>query len=253
MKKLDSIRDEINIIDKEIANLFEKRLNLVVQVAKAKKEANLPIFHKSREEEVLNKIAKEIENDKFIEPAKKLFVEIMKISKGVQTSLLFPKNIVIVGFMGSGKTSVGTYLSTILSMEYVDVDHMIEKEQGTSISNIFEAKGEEYFRELETQKVKSLEVNRSTVISCGGGVVLNNDNVTSLKKNGKIILLTASPETIYNRLKEDSSRPLLKSKTKDQIVELLEKRKILYENCADVVINTDNKSIEDICNEIIMS
>ncbi|QUH24829.1 chorismate mutase [Serpentinicella alkaliphila] len=251
MKNLDDIRDQINSIDKEIVTLFEKRLNLVIDVANVKKELGIPILHLNREQEVLNKVADEVNNKEFIDPVQKLFVEIMRISKGVQTKLLFPNNIVLVGFMGTGKTSVGKQLASMLAMEYIDIDETIEKSQGMSIGSIFESKGEQYFRELESKCVIELEAKSSSVISCGGGIVLNNNNILSLKKNGKVFLLTAKPETIYTRLKQDSSRPLLKSKSEDEIKELLEKRRKLYMDCADIIVNTDNKSIEDICMEIV--
>ena len=121
-----------------------------------------------------------------------------------------------------------------------------------SIPQIFENYGEEYFRDLETRLLVELGANSSQVVSCGGGVVLRQENVSEMKRNGDIVLLTAKPETILGRVAEDNNRPILQGKkTVKDISELIEKRREKYELAADVTIETDDKSICEICEEII--
>ena len=121
-----------------------------------------------------------------------------------------------------------------------------------SIPDIFATYVEEYFRNLETELLKELQTGRNCIISCGGGVALRSENVVEMKKNGKVVLLTASPETIYERVKDSNDRPLLKeNKSVEFIAQLMEKRKEKYEDAADVVIRTDGKTILQICEELI--
>ena len=110
-------------------------------------------------------------------------------------------NIFLIGFMGTGKTTIANALKRKYDMQVVDMDAEIEKEQQMAISDIFSSKGEEYFRDLETQLIKDLQKKDNVVISCGGGAVLREENVTEMKKSGKIVLLNATPETILERVK----------------------------------------------------
>ena len=121
-------------------------------------------------------------------------------------------NLVLIGFMGSGKTTVAEYLHGLLEMEVVEMDQVISLRQQMSIPEIFGKYGEEYFRDLETELLKELQEKTNVVISCGGGVPLREQNVQEMKKNGTVIWLTASAETIYERVKEDQNRPLLKDR-----------------------------------------
>lgn len=165
----------------------------------------------------------------------------------------FPFNIFLIGFMGCGKSAIADCLSSVFSMELIEMDQMIVKQEGMEISDIFKAHGEEYFRSLETGLLNSLQSKQNTVISCGGGVPLREENVTIMRKNGKIILLSASPETIYSRVKDSHSRPLLENnKTIPFISELMEKRREKYEAAADIAIQTDGKKIMEICEEIAL-
>ncbi|MBS3994949.1 MAG: shikimate kinase [Alkaliphilus sp.] len=163
-----------------------------------------------------------------------------------------PYNIVLIGFMGSGKSSVGKQLSIFLNRNWIDVDTKIEAEAGTTISEIFEEKGEKHFRSMEKQAVREVSNYSNSIISCGGGVVLDMENVIALKNKGKIILLEASADTIYQRVKEDENLPILKgNKTILYIRKLMKERESLYKTAADMIINTTDKSIEDICDELI--
>ena len=161
-------------------------------------------------------------------------------------------NIVLIGFMGSGKSTISNALHQMYAMDVIEMDQVIADREGMSISKIFETHGEEYFRNLETGLLRELQNRKGVVISCGGGVPMRDENVIEMKKNGKVILLTASPETILDRVKNNHDRPLLENnKNVDFISELMEKRRSKYEAAADIIIQTDGKSEFEICEEII--
>lgn len=161
-------------------------------------------------------------------------------------------NIVLIGFMGSGKSTVSAYLKKAFDMDVVEMDQVIEKEQGMRIPEIFEKYGEEYFRNLETQLLINMQSKHNVIISCGGGVAMREKNVVEMKKNGKVVLLQAEPETILNRVKNSDERPLLNgNKNVKYIAELMEKRREKYEAAADITVHTDGKSVAEICEEII--
>lgn len=161
-------------------------------------------------------------------------------------------NIVLIGFMGTGKSTIAEFLKNTLNMEVVEMDQLIAQREGMSISKIFEIHGEEYFRDLETNLLIEMQSKSNVVISCGGGTPMRERNVAEMKKNGKVVLLTAKPETILERVKDNHDRPLLENnKNVSYIEELLEKRRPKYEAAADFVIETDQKSAAEICEEII--
>jgi shikimate kinase len=161
-------------------------------------------------------------------------------------------NVVITGFMCSGKTSVGKRLAEKLNFDFLDTDDLIENKVGMRITEIFEKYGEPYFRELEAQIIKEVSEKDKLVISTGGGVVLREENVNNLRKNGVIINLVAKPETIYERLKKQPGiRPLLnKPNPLEEIKKLLEYRERYYKNC-DFRVETDNLSVEEIVEKIL--
>lgn len=162
------------------------------------------------------------------------------------------KHIFLIGFMGSGKSTVAKYLSRTYKMKQIEMDAQIEKEEGRSISSIFEKEGEAYFRTLETELLKSLDSEKTFVISCGGGVAVKEENVEEMKKKGRIVLLAAKPETIYERVKNSHNRPLLEgNKNVSYIKEMMEKRREFYEKAADVQVETDGRTAEEIGEEIM--
>ena len=164
------------------------------------------------------------------------------------------RNIILEGFMGSGKTTVSEILSERLDMELLDTDSAIETSDGRSISEIFEEDGEESFRDMETELLETIMEDhwRDMVISLGGGLPLREKNRELLKKAGKVVFLKVSPEIVYERLKGDDTRPLLKtSDPEESIRTLLEARSDIYDAAADIVIDTDNLTPEEIADEII--
>lgn len=161
-------------------------------------------------------------------------------------------NIVLIGFMGCGKSTISSALNKTYGMDIIEMDQVIVEREGMSISEIFEVHGEAYFRNLETELLRELQHRKGVVISCGGGVPMREENVIEMKKNGKVFLLTATPETILERVKSSHDRPLLENnKNVDFISDLMEKRRAKYEAAADMIIETDNKSEAEICEEIM--
>ena len=147
------------------------------------------------------------------------------------------KQIYLTGFMGTGKSMILNCLHEVCGFDKIEMDEQIVQEQGMSIPEIFEKKGEEYFRNLETELVKKISAMDNIVVSCGGGTVMRQCNVDEMKKNGTIVLLTAEPETVYERVKGSHNRPLLeKNMNPEYIKELMEARRPKYEAAADFVI-----------------
>ncbi len=165
----------------------------------------------------------------------------------------FNKHIILIGFMGTGKTIVGIELAKHLAINYIDTDKEIEWKEGTSINEIFSTKGEEYFRRLETVVFSSvINSNSPSVISTGGGIVLSKKNRIAMC-DSLVILLQASPEEIYARIKEDTDRPLLKNEINllSQITNLLNQRQKLYKEASNYTIETGGKQISEIVAEIV--
>jgi shikimate kinase len=161
------------------------------------------------------------------------------------------KNIVLTGFMGTGKTEVGRILSMKLGYALVDADTEVEKEQGMTITDIFKQYGEPKFRDIESNVIKRLSEIKNAVISTGGGAVLRQENMDNLRKNGVVVCLTASPETILKRTSSNNDRPLLQvDNPLQKIKELLEFRRPYYEK-ADIMIDTEGKSLFEVVEEII--
>lgn len=161
------------------------------------------------------------------------------------------KNIVLIGFMGSGKTAVANKLSKILKRKIIDIDKIIEKEQKMKIRTIFKLYGEEYFRKIESKAVKFASKHKNIIISTGGGVVIKSENIKELKKNGIIVFLKNKFETSVERLKNKKDRPLFRLDNLKKTHLLFKRRQPLYKKAADIIIKTDNKSIKEVAYEII--
>lgn len=162
------------------------------------------------------------------------------------------KNIVLVGFMGSGKTTNGRRLARKMGKQFVDTDMLIEEKNNMPIEKIFKKYGEDYFRKLEHQMVQSLSNEQNKIISTGGGIILNSDNMDILKKNGIVVYLKSTPENLCHNLKNSyKKRPLIQKKNWEEVVkELLIERKEVYESNADIVIEVTGKKHMQIVGEI---
>lgn len=159
----------------------------------------------------------------------------------------------LIGFMGAGKSTISEFLKNSFAMEVIEMDQIIAEREGMTISDIFEVYGEQYFRNLETNLLIEMQSKTNVVISCGGGTPMRECNVVEMKKNGRVVLLTAKPETILDRVKDSHDRPLIENnKTVPFIADLMEKRREKYEAAADIIIETDGKDELQICEELIL-
>lgn len=161
------------------------------------------------------------------------------------------QNISLIGFMGTGKSSVGQLVAAQLHFTFLDTDHVIEARAGKSISDIFAQQGEPAFRALERKIVGELVTRKRTVISTGGGLPANPDNLTSLKTHSLVVCLWASPEKIWERVRTQTHRPLLnEADPLAKIRSLLEERGPYYRQ-ADVLLNTELRSLKDVAQQVI--
>ncbi len=163
-----------------------------------------------------------------------------------------PVNLALIGFMGTGKTSVGRHVAEQLGFEFLDTDEMIQSRTGRSIADIFAKDGEPAFRELERQVVQELSAREKTVIATGGGLPTNPENLAALKSFALVICLWASPGKIWERVRNQSHRPLLHDADPQQkIRDLLAAREPFYKQ-ADVLINTDLRSVREAAQQIAL-
>ena len=169
------------------------------------------------------------------------------------------ENIYFIGYMGTGKSTIGRALTRFLmekaagcdDLVYCDTDYIIEIEQRKKVSEIFKEDGEEYFRDLETTLLRKISKRNNLVVSCGGGMPLRDENAKLLRSSGKVVWLDATPETIYNRLAGDDTRPLLKNNlTPDYIRDMMTKRRPFYERAAEHHIMVDGLSVEELVLQI---
>ena len=177
------------------------------------------------------RLEQKLEHNKYQDEIYDVFQRILKNSKRIQARKLFDYNIVLIGFMGAGKTTVSDYLSTMFDMDIIEMDQEITDREEMSIPDIFATYGEEYFRDLETSLLVELQDRKNVIISCGGGTALRENNVAEMKKN---------------------DRPVLKGrKNVDGIAELMEQRREKYEAAADIVVQTDHKTVLQVCEELV--
>ncbi len=162
-------------------------------------------------------------------------------------------NIFLIGFMGAGKSTVARKLTEYLDVEYLEMDAELVREQGMPIADIFAKYGEAYFRDAESRMIETLQEKTGLLVSCGGGVVVRPENSALMKKNGIVVLLTARPETIYQRVRNSKDRPLLNGNMNvEYIAGLMEQRRQRYLDAADLIVETDGKDVETVCQEIIL-
>lgn len=191
------------------------------------------------------------------EPAFELFTD-KKAPEGIMKKAVYKseeregKNIALIGFMGSGKSTISKELEKETRKEIIETDKEIEKKLGVKISKIFAEQGEEKFRELEKEILKELEGVENKIISCGGGIILDPENVKLLRKNCILVWLWAPLEEIIKRVEKDSTRPLLNVQDREgEIKKIMEKRKMKYAKASDIVINCNGKKPEEIVKKIL--
>ena len=252
MNQLEVLRESLGQCDEIILDALIMR-NRIVEDIMAYKEANgLQILQPEQEAKQKEWLGKRMEGRRHKDEVADVFDSIRTNSKRIQARKLFDYNIVLIGFMGAGKSTISDYLSIMFDMDIVEMDRVIAEREEMSIPDIFSTYGEEYFRDLETNLLIEMQAHKNTVISCGGGAALRERNVEEMKKNGRVVLLTASPEIIYERVKDSDDRPVLRGrKNVEGISELMEQRRGKYEAAADIVINTDNKTVLQICEELV--
>lgn len=252
MNQLEILRENLGQCDEIILDALLMRNRIVEDIMSYKETHELPIIQPEQEARQQDWLNGRMDGKRHKKEIIDVFSSITHNSKRIQARNLFNYNIFLIGFMGAGKSTISDYLSTMLAMDVVEMDQIIAQRQGMSISDIFETYGEQYFRDLETNLLIEMQSKSNVVVSCGGGTPMRECNVVEMKKNGHVVLLTAKPETILDRVKDNHDRPLIENnKTVPFIADLMEKRREKYEAAADIVIETDNKSALEICEEMI--
>ncbi len=164
-------------------------------------------------------------------------------------------NIILIGLMGCGKTTVGKYISRSCKLKFVDTDQMIEKQSGMSIPTIFKIHGEAHFRTMETEVVKKIATKKSMqVISTGGGIIIRPENRELLKKLGFVVWLKTDVDTLYQRVAKCTNRPLLRTPNpKEVLSKLIAEREPFYRETAHLIIDTANLNIDELAYGILES
>lgn len=252
MEELELLKKKIRQCDAEILEALLARNELTEKITECKKKQGLPFFQREQEIGLQNWLKKELADKPHKKEVEDVFFSVYKGAKRIQTEKLLSQNIFLIGFMGCGKSTVADFLNRELGMEVMEMDQIIAQREGMSISDIFEVHGEAYFRDLETNLLREMGARSRVVVSCGGGTPMRECNVAEMKKSGCTVLLTARPETVLERTKDNHDRPLLeKNKSVEFIAELMEKRRDKYEAAADVIIETDGKNKKEICEELV--
>lgn len=252
MNDLELYREQLALCDEKIIEDLTERSNIFEKMLEYKEEHGMLILQPMQREKRVKRLEEKLEGNPYKEEIMDVFSCIAWNWKRIQGKKLFPYNIILIGFMGTGKTTLAEYMGERFAMDVVEMDKEIERRSGISVENIFSTYGEDYFRQMETELLKELQLKEHIVISCGGGVILREENVDMLKQQGKVVLLTASPEEILKRVQDNEERPLLKGKkSKEWICQMLEERSDKYEMAADVTVNTDKKTVLQICEEMI--
>ena len=252
MNQLEILRESLGQCDEIILDALLMRNRIVEDIMAYKETNDIPILQPEQEAKQKEWLERRMADRRHKAEVEDVFDSITQNSKKIQARKLFNYNIVLIGFMGAGKSTISEFLKTAFAMDVIEMDQIIAEREGMSISDIFEVYGEQYFRDLETNLLIEMQSRTNVVISCGGGTPMRECNVVEMKKNGRVVLLTAKPETILDRGKDSHDRPLIENnKTVPFIAELMEKRREKYEAAADIVIETDGKDELQICEELI--
>lgn len=160
-------------------------------------------------------------------------------------------NIVLIGMMGTSKTTSGKLLAKRLGLDFIDSDAVIEKSAGKTVNEIFKTRGEPFFRDLESRVIKELSNFSSHVIATGGGVVLREKNMLELSRTSVIIGLTCDDDVIYNRVGKNPNRPLLKNGGLERIKQISKERRHLYEKYSDYTVDTSTLTPQEVVDIIV--
>ena len=162
------------------------------------------------------------------------------------------ENLYLVGFMGTGKTTVARELARQLGVPCTEMDERIVEREGCSISETFAKRGEGYFRDVESAVLAEIAARGGQVVSCGGGIVLREENRRQMRSSGLVVWLTAEPETVWERVRGDDSRPVIRGMSgPEELGALMEKRREAYEAAAHAAAATDERTPEEIAAEIL--
>ena len=161
-------------------------------------------------------------------------------------------NIYLIGYRGTGKTTLGRALGTELKHQFVDIDELIVEKSGMTIPQIFEKQGEGRFRDIKSEMLNGISKEQNLVVATGGGIIEREENRKILKNSGMIIYLKASADVIYQRIGGDTNRPALTQKSeKDEITHMLDKRKLIYEDLANYTLDTESHNLQECLNLIV--
>ena len=219
MDRIEEIRAKIGECDDIIIEQLAVRMSHIQEIISYKKATGIPILQPEQEKKQTDALAEKLGDNEFEEEILDIFKYIMKNSRRIQAKSLFDYNIFLIGFMGAGKSTIAGELKDKLEMDRVEMDQMIVEKQGMSISEIFDEYGEAYFRNLESNTLIELQKRKQTIVSCGGGVVMREENTDHMNV--------------------------------EFISSLMDKRKERYEAVADITVATDGKNVTQICEEII--
>ena len=232
-----------------LGNIFNNFINNIAYLERIFETMDEPVTVKDAENAVK---MPEIRGEVTFDHVNFSYDESKQILKDVSFTVKPGESVALVGPTGAGKSTIAGELKDKLEMDRVEMDQMIVEKQGMSISEIFDEYGEAYFRNLESNTLIELQKRKQTIVSCGGGVVMREENTDHMKKNGRVVLLTAKPETIYERVKDSDERPILNNNMNVEFISgLMDKRKDRYEAVADITVATDGKNVTQICEEII--
>lgn len=237
---LQEARQIIDELDKELISYFEKRLNIVLEVARYKERTGKKIFDETREKEVIAKNLARVENEELKEYVREYIQSMMDISKKYQKHHI-QQHIFLIGMPGAGKTTVGRALAQDQDMEFYDVDTLIQEKTGKSIQNIIINDGEPQFRKYEYEVIKEIVGKKPCVIATGGGTVLSRETVELMRESGIVVFIHRDVKQILDDL-DMEIRPLLKESI-EYIFRLYEERYPLYEEvCHIKILNISNIS-----------
>jgi shikimate kinase len=237
---INEIRVGINDIDEKMMDLFHQRMAYVKALGEIKKQGGAPILVPEREKEILDKHS----TDAF---SKRFLIELMAISRCIQTKACLTENIVLIGMPGSGKTTIGRILAEFIDVEWVDIDIKVEEEQGKPITKIFKELGEEEFRKMETKVLRETLEGEHKIVSTGGGVIKNIENVHAIRESSLVIFIDRPVEAIALDI-DTTTRPLLAQP--GALQKLYDERIDLYRKYADHTISGNLCPI-NIANQIL--